>query len=108
MDILNWLMKWYQSNCDGYWEHLYGINIETLDNPGWSVDINLNDTTFENKIFNSIKYHKSDNDWIICRVENSIFKGGGDSSKLEEIFKIFKSWIESDDKRVVCDEKSSK
>lgn len=33
MDILKWLENWYSSNCDGDWEHLYGITIRTLDNP---------------------------------------------------------------------------
>ena len=29
------LQKWYKSQCNGDWEHSFGIKIETLDNPGW-------------------------------------------------------------------------
>jgi len=94
MDILNWLMQWYESNCDGYWEHLFGVKIDTLDNPGWSVDIDLVDTPLENKPFNFEK-NNTETDWIICRIENNIFKGDGDPSKLGEILKIFKDWAES-------------
>lgn len=39
--MLKWLENWYSSNCDGDWEHGYGIRIETLDNPVWAVRINL-------------------------------------------------------------------
>jgi hypothetical protein len=32
---LNELQVWYGAQCNGSWEHTYGIKIETLDNPGW-------------------------------------------------------------------------
>ena len=50
MDILCWLQNWYHSNCDGGWEHLYGVKIDTLDNPGWSVAIDLEDTEIRTDI----------------------------------------------------------
>ena len=31
------LDKWYRDHCNGTWEHLLGIKIETTDNPGWLV-----------------------------------------------------------------------
>ena len=36
VSIINWLEEWYVSNCDGDWEHTFGITINTIDNPGWS------------------------------------------------------------------------
>ena len=88
-------MKWYKGNCDGYWEHLYGVKIDTLDNPGWSIDIDLLDTPLENKPFAKIQYDNGDEDWLICLKKDSIFKGGGDPNKLEKILSIFKEWSES-------------
>jgi len=41
MDELRELQDWYLSQCDGDWEHQNGINIVSLDNPGWTVDIAL-------------------------------------------------------------------
>ena len=38
---LGWLERWYQAQCDGDWEHHSGVTIETLDNPGWLVKIDL-------------------------------------------------------------------
>ncbi len=40
-DILAWLQDWYRSRCDGTWEHSYGVKIDTLDNPGWLVTVDL-------------------------------------------------------------------
>ena len=51
MDILIWLQNWYKQQCDGCWEHLYGIEIGNLDNPGWTVKIDLSDTSYEDKDF---------------------------------------------------------
>lgn len=49
--MLQWIQEWYKSNCDGYWEHMYGVKIDTLDNPGWIVHIDLIDTPLEQKEF---------------------------------------------------------
>ena len=44
--ILKWLEEWYNGNCDGDWQHEYGIKIETVDNPG-SIKIALSYTPIE-------------------------------------------------------------
>jgi hypothetical protein len=36
-DLLRALQRWYARHCDSTWEHRYGIQIETCDNPGWWV-----------------------------------------------------------------------
>lgn len=95
MDILYWLQNWYHSNCDGDWEHLYGDKIENIDNPGWAVDINLEWTKLSNKSFSRVQYDNGEEDWLLCFVENNIFKGAGDSHKLIKILDIFKKWVES-------------
>ncbi|MBR7083773.1 MAG: immunity 53 family protein [Oscillospiraceae bacterium] len=95
MDLLIWLQNWYQSECDGDWEHLYGVKIDTLDNPGWMVSIDLKETELENKPFCEVRTDNGESDWIICSVKNAIFEGIGDAGKLTEIIRIFKEWAES-------------
>lgn len=92
MESLTKLIQWYESNCDGDWEHSYGIKIETIDNPGWSVEINLIDTDLENKIFEDIKFEKSDSDWMHCKIKDSIFHGSGGVNNLVEILETFCAW----------------
>jgi len=95
MDLLKWLEEWYLSMCDGYWEHLYGVKIDTLDNPGWMVLIDIVETPLEQKKFETVSKYSADDNWIHCRVKDGQFDGGGDPSKLIEILKVFKEWVES-------------
>ena len=95
MNMLNWLMAWYKSNCDGDWEHLFGVKIGTLDNPGWMVDIDLSDTPIEDKDFEMIEENKGDDDWFFCHIKDGMFSGRGDPDKLEKILEVFKEWTES-------------
>jgi len=34
-NVMERIQDWYRRQCDGDWEHSYGVKIETLDNPGW-------------------------------------------------------------------------
>ena len=96
MNYIKWLEEWYKSQCDGEWEHLYGVKINTLDNPGWRVTIDLVDTELENKKYDEYELanKEDDDDWLFCRVKNGRFEGGGDPSKLEAIIQRFKEWVE--------------
>lgn len=87
--ILSSLEKWYQSNCNGVWEHRNGIKISCIDNPGWSVCIDLEGTSLEHKSMANISLDKSDDDWIHCEVKGLQFTGHGDPHKLSAILQVF-------------------
>src|ERR1700722_3691288 len=70
-----WLLKWYQNHCNGDWEHGSGIHIGTLDNPGWSITINLENTALEDKKFQEIEIERSENNWLFCFIKNNKFEG---------------------------------
>lgn len=42
--VLDRLQSWYAQQCDDVWEHSHGIKIDTSDNPGWIVEIDLTGT----------------------------------------------------------------
>jgi Immunity protein 53 len=88
------LQAWYAAQCDGNWEHSYGVAIDTLDNPGWLVKIDLTDTDLEEKSFAlaSRGDSKHDSDWLHCKVENHQFIGAGGASNLPEILEVFLTW----------------
>lgn len=94
MDTYNWLQDWYQRHCDGDWEHSSRIQIHTIDNPGWSVSINLECTNLEKKLFEEVKIERSETDWIFCKVVNGIFKSAGGPKNLEEMLRIFRTWAD--------------
>ena len=96
--IIRSIQNWYKKNCNDEWEHQYGIKIETLDNPGWSVEIDLKNTSCEHKIFKEVKIDKNEDDWIVCKVTENKFFGNGDSEKLEKILRIFLDFVSKERK----------
>ena len=90
------LQEWYASQCDGDWEHSFGIRIDTLDNPGWSLSINLTGTDLEGLPFTELKEnYDNERDWLICVVHDNSFGGSGGPLKLERMIQIFLQWVQS-------------
>lgn len=87
------LEAWYASQCDGDWEHRLGVNIDTLDNPGWHVRIDLADTELASKNFERVEIERSARDWVVCYREGSIFHGVGGAKNLDDILETFLEWI---------------
>jgi immunity protein 53 of polymorphic toxin system len=92
MSTITALQRWYEAQCNGDWEHDSGIDIGTLDNPGWTVTINLVGTALEDQEFQAVEDLASESDWIKCWIENATFRGVGGPQKLEEILQIFLHW----------------
>jgi len=119
-DILQRLEKWYLDQCNDEWEHRYGVQIGTLDNPGWEVKIELTGTPFESVPFSPIaeNVHRSQErpmnesyycwpwapdwvkslepnpaygDWLICKVEDKVYIGAG--NRLEPLLHSFLQWV---------------
>ena len=90
------LESWFASHCDGDWEHGWGVRINTLDNPGWSVDIDLAGTSLSGKALGRIHEEREEHDWIHCWVDGEVFKGRGGPKNLREILKVFTAWIDAD------------
>jgi hypothetical protein len=83
------IQDWYRSQCDGDWEHSYGVKIETLDNPGWMVTIDLKDTAWEQLEVPSRISERSEADWIQSEVTGGKFTGCGAVGTLEELLEVF-------------------
>lgn len=95
IEILVWLSKWYASECNGDWEHEYGILIRTTDNPGWSITIDLNDTFLENtEIVNDV-IEKAENDWHFFQIKDKKYRAASDLSKLSFLLLKFKELAEN-------------
>lgn len=100
MDTIAQLQRWYLRQCDEDWEHSYGVKIETLDNPGWHVTVDLTDTELDGRPFAKVQYGLGDesetsgNEWLICEVKEAKFVGAGGPFKLHEILNHFLAWAE--------------
>lgn len=88
------LQNWYRSNCNGDWEHVWGIKIDTLDNPGWKVDIDLSDTCLENAVIDT-SFDNGEDDWYFAKTEDHQFNARGDFNKLDKMLDIFFEFLEN-------------
>ncbi|MBO0359993.1 immunity 53 family protein [Hymenobacter sp. BT186] len=95
MDLLQRIQRWYTINCNGDWEHDYGISVwhgisvQTLDNPGWIVSIDLEDTCVKQADLPYVLHERNTTDWFGYKVENGKFEGVGGPENLSEILSYF-------------------
>ena len=98
------IQQWYAAQCDGDWEHGFGVKIESLDNPGWLIKIDLAGTNLEGRAFPTVAKgledrdgmaHPSLSDWHSISVKGNTFHAAGDPSKLEFMLRTFLDWAKA-------------
>jgi hypothetical protein len=93
---LGQLQRWYAAQCNGDWEHTYGISIETVDNPGWYFKVELTDTYLAGRAFAEISENRADEkNAFICMVRDRAFVGSCAPNRLHEVIAIFLRWADS-------------
>lgn len=103
-DSLNWLMQWYLGQCDSDWEHTFGVEIATLDNPGWSLKVDLRETPLEGRPFARIMHGEPAGDleerrrngsWWVAEVKDGSFEASCGPLDLPEVISLFRKWAQS-------------
>lgn len=95
-EILERLQAWFGNRCDGVWEHTSGIKIETTDNPGWLITIDLRETGLSESPRILRASSATDMGWLDCRINDQRqFVGAGDPTKLVAILAEFERFTES-------------
>jgi Immunity protein 53 len=89
------LERWYASQCNGDWEHGYGVHIETLDNPGWMVQIDLHNTKKQSSSLERVAIDRTKDDWIQYWIENQKFQIACGPMNFSEAIETFVNWFES-------------
>lgn len=90
-DPILWLQEWYMKQSNNVWEHSYGIKIDTIDNPGWMLSVDLKDTLLEGVVLENTSIERSDNDWVHYKILNNQFLGYGGPENLSELIIVFRS-----------------
>ena len=88
------LEQWYSRRCNGEWEHGFGVEISTIDNPGWSA-IGLHDTPKQDAVFPRVKIDRGHDDWIHYWAEKEEFQIRCGPLNLSEAIGIFVKWFDS-------------
>ena len=105
-DNLAWLMNWYLSQCNEDWEHQFGVKIDTLDNPGWSLTVDQEETSLAGRPFVPVYENLDDTDpvqgldgdvrWLAAKVTESKFIAWGGPHDLSRLIETFRSWVEAE------------
>lgn len=90
------VQRWYSARCDGDWEHTWGVTIETLDNPGWRVKVDLRHTPLEGRSFSPVSDVADERAWLDCRVSEASFVGAGGPHMLSAVLGVFLRWAEGE------------
>ena len=111
------LQEWYGKHCERVpwegpgldpsvpWEELYGVTIDTLDNPGWSVEIDLADTELESEPFERyVDQEAAEAEWLECWRDlreshptlpnGPVFRATCGPHRLDEALENFLDWAE--------------
>jgi hypothetical protein len=88
------LQAWYAARCDGAWEATYGVEIDTIDNPGWQVVIDLADTGLDLPRFPRVEIDRSEDDWLRCWMEGQRWHAACGPANLAEAVALFLAWAE--------------
>lgn len=94
MEILDWIQHWFKDNCDGEWEKNEIVQITTLDNPGWEVEIDISKTSIANLEVKWVLNENGKQDWYGVKIENQRFIAAGDAGKLIFLLDLFKQMID--------------
>jgi hypothetical protein len=93
-DPLDFLTSWYLSQCDGDWEQDAGIEIGTLDNPGWWLSVTLIGTELEGKLLDRAIQERAKDDWARVRSDGRTFDANGGPLNLRELLAAFQEFAE--------------
>lgn len=82
-EALSWLCSFYARHCNDDWEHRYGVRIETVDNPGWLVEIDLAGTALADAAFDEVRFDEGeDGDWYTVHGQERKLAAAGSPDRL--------------------------
>jgi hypothetical protein len=90
------LAAWYREQCDGDWEHEFGIRIATLDNPGWDVEVDLTGTDLEGRVVARQRTEPAGGRWMFVASTGQMFQASCDPSSLDLVLAAFQRFTEPD------------
>jgi hypothetical protein len=102
-DNLTWLIRWYLGECNDDWEHSYGLKIDTLDNPGWTLKIDLRETNLQSRPFTRVEHGEPSDDleewrtlgsWWVADVRDQTFEAACGPLDLPSAIRVFREWVE--------------
>jgi Immunity protein 53 len=92
---LHLLESWYSKQCNGDWEHQYGISIQTVDNPRWHAKIDLVDTPLTNKKCDFSERMEGEQNYQRAS-DGFVFSGFATPKALQKFLQKFHAWANAE------------
>jgi hypothetical protein len=98
MEDFQYLVDWYRGQCNGVWEHQQGVNLQSLDNPGWLLKVDLVGTNLEHSPFQPLSLGVSNDgdpieaSWMKCQVQQGQFTAACSPDMLDHALETFQLW----------------
>jgi Immunity protein 53 len=73
----------------------YGVTFDTLDNPGWSLRIDLADTPLSDRDYERMEMHRTEDDWVVSWREDQRWCAACGPLTLGEAVAAFLEWARS-------------
>lgn len=91
---INSIQSWYASNCDGEWEHEFGVRMATTDNPGWHIEIDVSETDLEGVLVERVRRDFPEGGWMIAWSDGKVFQAACSPLSLCDVDEFFKKVAE--------------
>ncbi|MFJ9810320.1 Imm53 family immunity protein [Streptomyces sp. NPDC101158] len=91
---MRYIQSWYASNCDGEWEHEFGIKLATTDNPGWHIRIDVSETDLEGVVVPRERHELPDGGWMITWSDGIAFQAACGPMSLRDVDALFERLAE--------------
>lgn len=92
VDALAFLQSWYASCCNDDWEHSHGVTIDTLDNPGWRLKIDLAGTPLAGTSLDRWTVERTEVDWVHVWSDGIHFEGACGPLNFGEVLEAFRDF----------------
>jgi len=92
-DCFGFLASWYSARCDGEWEHEFGVRLETIDNPGWNLQVDLVGTEMEGRVVDQVTQIPEGGGWVIIASDGSVFEASCDPMSLRLVVHEFEKFV---------------
>jgi hypothetical protein len=96
------LQDWYLRGSDGELEPTYDIQIDTLDEPGWRLEIALDGTELQGAPIADQTIERTQSDWIHAWADDHALHIDCGPLNLTEAIKTFSRWAAGEPARLAA------
>jgi hypothetical protein len=92
---LVWLQRWFADACDGEWERTRGVHVDQLDNPGWTLKIDLTGTRWAGRTTARQLVERDEHSWLGIKSTRDVYEAVCGPLDLVWAIDSFREWLDS-------------